>query len=418
MILQFKVKNFRSIKDEIKIDFFANNIEDITQFPGYFVNDKKEKILKGITLIGNNASGKTNVLNALYALYMAVVSTLDIVETKTLDFVVPFLFDEDTSSQPCSFELLFEENGVRYLYLLSLTKEEIYHEKLSFAPNGRMVTLFDRERDKGATFHSTYVSSDNERLIQERNLKNKPIVTFSAQFNIPYLKDAYQFFAGQLLFTNGQGLANEQGIGLRLLSDEGYHLFLKSLMKASDLSIDDVLSTKRTGKVMVPLLSVDGRENGFSFADQDIYHVTTNHKVKEKEYSLSILDESLGTQKVLAYSGAIYDALSQGKTIIYDEFGSSLHPHVSAFLLSLFFDDTVNTRHAQILFNTQETNLLSEQILRRDEIYLVEKNKDDSSTMVSCLKEYAVRKKENIEMGYLNGRYSLSPDIDGGKIKL
>ena len=281
-----------------------------------------------------------------------------------------------------------------------------------------MVTLFDRERDKGAVFHSTYVSRDNERLIQERNLKNKPIVTFSAQFNIPYLKDVYQFFAGQLLFTNGQGLANEQGIGLRLLSDEGYHLFLKSLMKASDLSIDDVLSTKRTGKVMVPLLSVDGRENGFSFADQDIYHVTTNHKVKDKEYSLSILDESLGTQKVLAYSGAIYDALSQGKTIIYDEFGSSLHPHVSAFLLSLFFDDTVNTRHAQILFNTQETNLLSEQILRRDEIYLVEKNKDDSSTMVSCLKEYAVRKKENIEMGYLNGRYSLSPDIDGGKIKL
>lgn len=418
MILQFKVKNFRSIKDEIKIDFFANNIEDITQFPGYFVNDKKEKILKGITLIGNNASGKTNVLNALYALYMAVVSTLDIVETKTLDFVVPFLFDEDTSSQPSSFELLFEENGVRYLYLLSLTKEEIYHEKLSFAPNGRMVTLFDRERDKGTVFHSTYVSRDNERLIQERNLKNKPIVTFSAQFNIPYLKDVYQFFAGQLLFTNGQGLANEQGIGLRLLSDEGYHLFLKSLMKASDLSIDDVLSTKRTGKVMVPLLSVDGRENVFSFADQDIYHVTTNHKVKEKEYSLSILDESLGTQKVLAYSGAIYDALSQGKTIIYDEFGSSLHPHVSAFLLSLFFDDTINTRHAQILFNTQETNLLSEQILRRDEIYLVEKNKDDSSTMVSCLKEYAVRKKENIEMGYLNGRYSLSPNIDGSKIKL
>ena len=131
MILQFKVKNFRSIKDEIKIDFFANNIEDITQFPGYFVNDKKEKILKGITLIGNNASGKTNVLNALYALYMAVVSTLDIVETKTLDFVVPFLFDEDTSSLACSVELILEENGVRYLYLLSLAKEEIYHEKLS-----------------------------------------------------------------------------------------------------------------------------------------------------------------------------------------------------------------------------------------------------------------------------------------------
>lgn len=418
MILQFKVENFRSIKEKTTIDFFANNMEDITQFPGYFVNDKQEKILKGIALIGNNASGKTNVLNALYALYIVVVSTTNIIENQKLDVVVPFLFDPVSLSQPSVFELLFEDKGIRYFYSISLTKDEIYREKLSFAPKGRMITLFDREKDKEFFFHRGYVSPDNEKLIRERNLKNKPVVTFAAQFNIPRLKDVFQFFANQMLFTNGQGLANEQGIGFRLENDEGYHSFLKSLMNAADLSINDIYLTKRTGKVMTPQASLDGQQQSFVFEDRDIYHVMTNHKVMGKDYHLNIADESLGTQKMMAYSGAIYDALSQGKFIVYDEFGSSLHPHLTSFLLSLFFDDTINKKHAQILFNTQETSLLNEQLIRRDEIYLAEKNKETESTELSCLKEYAVRKKENVEIGYLNGRYSSTPDVDCGKIDL
>lgn len=96
--------------------------------------------------------------------------------------------------------------------------------------------------------------------------------------------------------------------------------------------------------------------------------------------------------------------MTHGKVLIYDEFGSSLHPLLSSFLLSLFFGESINTKHAQIVFDTQEIYLSNKMLLRRDEIYLAEKNKETGSTEISCLKEYAVRKTENIENGYLMER--------------
>lgn len=418
MILRFKVRNFRSIKEEILIDFLASGHHDFTQFPGYVVTQKKDKVLNGICLIGNNASGKTNVLNALSALCQAVVSTTNVVETQSLDFIVPFLFDDDSKGKPTDFELVFEDGDIRYSYQLSLTKDMILHESLSFSPHGRMVLLFDRTGNEKLSFHQTYVSRENVRLIQERNLKNKPIITFAAQFNIPYLKDAYHFIADQFVFTNAQGIVNEQGIGLRLEADKAYYEFLKSVLSAADLNIDDIRFFKKRAKLMTPLPDMDVEQASFTLRDRDVYHVMMNHKIHDRDYFLNLGDESLGIQKVMAYSLVVYDALIHGRILVCDEFGSSLHPHLSAFLLSFFFDGSINHRNAQILFNTQETSLLNEQLLRRDEIYLVEKNKDSGSTELSCLKDYAVRKKENVENGYLNGRYSPSPDIDGGVMNL
>lgn len=415
MVLYFKVRNYRSIKDEIILDFRAGASEDLTQFPGYFVNDNKERILKGIGILGNNASGKTNVLSAFRALSTVILSSVNFTEEQHFPFIVPFAFDEKTVQNPTDFALLFEMNGIKYLYSLALTKEEIVKESLSFAPKGRMVSLFERE-GKTMKFHSAYVTEENGKLISQRILKNKPVVTFAAQFNIPYLMDVYTMMAQNILYTDSSGNPNEQGIGTRLEHDPGYRKFLKSLLVASDLNIDDVSMTKEKAKVLLPL-NQDGA-GMMGYVNQEIYHISTSHKIGGKEHALSLHEESLGTKKMMAQSGAVYDALMRGSFLIFDEFGSSFHPLLSSFLLSLFFDDTTNPRHAQVLFNTQETYLLKEKLLRRDEIYMTEKNPETGITELSSLKDYSVRKKEDIENGYLMGRYTSGPNLDAGKVDL
>ncbi len=118
--------------------FIANGTEDITQYPGYF-SVTKDKVLKSVAVIGKNASGKTNVLYALNALVSSVVQYCRDAGSEPCRF---FFFDQDTINKLTAFELLFEENNIRYLYRLALTKDEIYEESLSYAPNGRMVNLF------------------------------------------------------------------------------------------------------------------------------------------------------------------------------------------------------------------------------------------------------------------------------------
>lgn len=225
------------------------------------------------------------------------------------------------------------------------------------------------------------------------------------------------FFDEKIAFLNGFGYANEQGIGRLLESNPKYHAFLRSLLKAADLNIDDIGFSKTKGN-MAAINGGSENQLTFSIRDQDIYHVFSNHRINGTDYPLSIGEESVGTQKIMALSGSLFDALQKGKVLVYDELGSSLHPLLSAFILSLFFDDSINTKHAQLFFNTQETSLLNEQLLRRDEIYLTEKDKKNGSTIISCLKDYGVRKQENIENGYRIGRYSSTPALDSGIIEL
>ena len=156
----------------------------------------------------------------------------------------------------------------------------------------------------------------------------------------------------------------------------------------------------------------------FELVEQEVSHLKTKHVSSGETYSLGAEDESLGTKKVMAHSGPLFDALNNGAVLVFDEFGSSLHPDVSKFLLSLFFNPETNSTGAQILFDTQETSLLNEMLLRRDEIYMTEKDSESDSTSLFPLSDFSVRKSENIERGFIGGRYVKAPDIDEGEISL
>ena len=122
--------------------------------------------------------------------------------------------------------------------------------------------------------------------------------------------------------------------------------------------------------------------------------------------------ESSGTKKFFDYFGPWMEAINNGYILIIDELDSHLHPELTKYLIAIFHDPEINNNNAQLIFNTQDTNLLSADLFRRDQIWFTEKRNDGSTDLYSLL-EFSPRKHENIEKGYLLGRYGAIPCIGG-----
>ena len=123
---------------------------------------------------------------------------------------------------------------------------------------------------------------------------------------------------------------------------------------------------------------------------------------------LALQDESRGTQQLLSLGYFLLPVLSQGQVAFVDELDASLHPHLARELVKLFHNPVTNLKNAQLIFNTHDVTLLSGSLFRRDQIWLVEKDREEAAHLYSLL-EYSPRKSESLERGYLMGRYGAIP---------
>ena len=147
--------------------------------------------------------------------------------------------------------------------------------------------------------------------------------------------------------------------------------------------------------------------------------ISTKHEIEDekgdiKTYELDLSEESLGTYNLFMLSPILKDAFEKGKTIVIDEIDKSLHPLLVKYIIGLFHNSKVNKNNAQLIFNTHDINLLSLDLLRRDQIWFVEKDFKKGATEIYPLDDFSVRKTENIQKGYLNGRYGGIPFVAEG----
>ena len=133
--------------------------------------------------------------------------------------------------------------------------------------------------------------------------------------------------------------------------------------------------------------------------------------VNGTNYEFDISEESLGTQVIFSFIPVIKDVIDNGKILFIDEFDKSLHPYIVKYIVELFNNKDINNKNAQLIFNTHDTNLLDLELLRRDQIWFTEKNISTGESVLYALDDFSVRKKENVEKGYLLGRYGAVPFI-------
>lgn len=417
MLIQFSVKNWRSIRDEQAISMvmaIGDEMLDTNTFksaaPGSL------ELLRSIAIYGPNAAGKSNLLKAMNTMKSIVVESASKRQRGDDLPIVPFLLDSETENVSTEFEVTFIAQGIRYQYGFSATRERIIEEWLLAYPVGRARKWFTRvwneetndyEWDTGASLLG------QKQLWQDSTRQNALFLSTAVQLNSKQLQPIYDWFTKTLRLANVSGWS--PSFTASLCQDANQRVKVLEFLRAADLDILDVLieSEKISAKHLPDDMPEDVKTKVLSdLKDQEIFDIRTVHKSKQgKSISFDVEDESDGTKKLFAFAGPWLDALKHGYVLVIDELHDNLHPKMIQFLVSLFHNIKTNPNDAQLIFTTHETSILNQDVFRRDQIWFCEKDRDQS-TKIYPLTDFSPRKgRENLEANYLAGRYGALPYV-------
>lgn len=412
MLIQFRFKNFKSFKDDTILDLSATKI---TEHSDRVVQAGNEKVLSTAAIFGANASGKSNVIEAFRFMATYVIESFafggegDEKKSKTKKLKhTPFLFDKESRDSESSFEVYFitsEETGCKsYNYGFTLEQNGVVEEWLNTKSKTARTykSVFYRNRDELDLSGLPAKSQEIIRLTLERETL---IVSLGAKLKISKLKCIRDWFYNTNFANFGNPLENA---------------FLSSLIPDGFADSKDVQQ-----KVVDYFATFDSSIVGFNVEvikgdDEDSRHVRIDamHKVigSDELASIPLEEESDGTLKMFALYPALQDTLESGGVLFVDELNARLHPLLVRGFLITFLNPTTNPKHAQLVFTTHDSWQLSNNLLRRDEIWFTEKAQTGVSTLYSLadfvdVDGIKIRKDESYEKNYLLGKYGAIPTL-------
>lgn len=408
MIIDFTVENWLSIKDSQTLSLVAqppydNHSNHIIDTP-----DDKIKLLKSIVIYGANASGKSNLLFALdYVKHLVTNSNKNSVDEKLS--VVPFLLDKESRNSPTSFELNFFCQNIRYSYSLSFDNEKIYFESLSSYPKKHKRNVFTRvlvEEEYEYKFGSDLKPQRLYEDISKKTLKNVLFLSKSVNDNSQELMPVYKWFS--------ENLSEEDSINdvaKKVHSDEAYKSNLIQFLTQQDINIIDLDITEKNiaeeifNNKNIPAeikeRIIEENKNNFLYKIKTVYK-DSDGDVVPFDFRL----ESRGTHKLFSLSSLIEKTL-KAKVFFVDELSADLHP----LLVRNFIETFQRSSDNQLICVTHDTHLINQDILRKDQIYFVEKDINKSSQLYSLLDFNVRNDRENWESRYLSGRYGATPAL-------
>ena len=422
MLIQFSVENFGCFKEKTVLSMLPSADKEHEE---NISKNGKYKSLNFATIYGANASGKTTLFKALtVAMVMVRMSSMRQVN-QPLQYI-PFKFDMDTATKPSSFEFIFVANdGNRYVYGFSADYKKVYEEYLYVYKSQRPACIFERKNVN----EYTYTKSQKNILqpLERFNTENKMFLATATAWNCESTKAAYEWLAlGIDTFTEATDFGGYALDRYKGPESKQYLKFTEKLLQQADINITNLDFSIKNVKIddairnMMPGFVVNGQVVQPPEYNEEI-KVTTEHKIlvgknNYKSYRLDLNEESSGTHK-LFYLGPIFkDAFENGKTLVVDEIEKNMHTHIIKHLVDMFRNPEINKNGAQLIFTTHDTSLLSLETYRRDQILFTEKNNNTGVSELYSLDEFGVRKNENIQKGYLLGRYGAIPFIRGEEL--
>lgn len=412
MLVEFRVTNFRSLRDEQVLSLVASKDKTLqdTHTLETGVN-AVPKLLRSAVIYGANASGKSNLVKALQYMRGVVIESASMIQPGQTYAVQPFRLDSESANQPTEFEATFLLDGVRYQYGFAMTPERIVREHLmvykAFKPQRWFERRYDAEAGKDVYDFGPGLKGP-KNLWEGATRPNALFLSMAVQLNSEALRPVFDWFSGKLVVFNEQAQLNPQIAIQRLKEPEG-RKEICSFLSSADISIADIdVVTRKVPGQAVHFDLVAGKtevrteemeENQLRF-----HHITENGKAV-----FDISEESSGTRNLLFLSGPVLDILANGLTLVIDELDTSLHTLLVRELVRLFHCPEANKGGAQLIFTTHDTSLLdAPNLFRRDQVWFVEKDRDQASAVVA-LSEFSPRKNEALERGYLMGRYGGVP---------
>lgn len=422
MLIEFSVKNFRSLKDEQTLSLAKAKGGELVEINTFKSNvSTPANLLKSAAIYGANASGKSNYLKAVSTMKLIVQKSATKWQRGDELPVTPFLLDVTSAKSPSEFEIVFISSGIRYQYGFSVNSIRVIEEWLLAFPKSRPQRWFSRIWNEGKQKYEWEMGnslSGPKQIWQDATRENALFLSTAVQLNCEQFQPVYDWFDNTLRYISIGGC--HPGFTASLCSDNNGYETILNFLKAADLGIHElsVDKEKMSEKYLPDDLPEELKAQFLEdMKDQEIYDIHTIHQTKHgKPVSFDFDDESDGTQKFFALTGPIIDTLKNGYVLFIDELHNNFHPLLVNFLVDLFHKKLTNPKNAQLVFTSHEASILKQEIFRRDQIWFCEKD-HKQSTRLYPLTDFSPRKgRENLEAAYLSGRYGALPYLNSANL--
>lgn len=397
MILKIEFENFFSIRDLVRIDFRAANINTaLARELGHNVMDwNGVPVLKSVGLFGPNASGKSNILKAIDFCCRMILNSHLYNEGAVFNFE-PFKFD-GWQDKPSKFLIDFVCEGIEYEYSFELTKTKIISESLYHYPVGRRAKVFLRDIDGKYSFGTGVISKPSDVVLNtsDKNL----FLSRASSMNREIPQKLYRYFLNHFLL----GLVNVN----ELMVLDSFNTYKKVILKALEICDTDITDIEARKEQVPSPVAIPG-QGELSFTLVDVLKFKTFHR-NQKDVMFDLdLEESSGTRKLFQILIRLLDVVKNKKSIMMDEFDMGLHTRLADFILDLIHA----SEGSQLLFSSHNTNLIDVKRLRRDQIVFVNKSEDGATEVYSLYDFKDFRENMDAEKGYIQGRFDAVPYVD------
>ena len=412
MLVEFRIKNFRSLRDEQVLSLVASRDKTLQQTHTLATGLKAApSLLCSAVVYGANASGKSNLIKALQYMRGVVAESATVIQPGQTYAVQPFRLDAQSAKEPTGFEVTFMVDGVRYQYGFAMTSQRIVSEHLLVYKAFKPQRWFERHFNEasGKDIYDFGPGLKGSRTLWEGATRpNALFLSMAVQLNSEALRPVFDWFVNGLVIFNEQAQLSQQ-VSIQMLKQPDGRKQICDFLSAADVSIADIeVITRKVPGQAVHVDLVAGKTEVRS-EEMEEHQLRFSHVTSQGKAVFDLTEESNGTRNLLFLAGPVLEILRTGQTLVIDELDTSLHTLLVRELVRLFHLPEINTGGAQLIFTTHDTSLLdAPDLFRRDQVWFVEKDRDQTSALVS-LSEFSPRKNEALERGYLMGRYGGVP---------
>lgn len=438
MLIRFTVSNFCSFKDEAELSMIPSM--ERSHKCQVFRTEKSNTInlLRGAVIYGSNASGKSNLVKAIS--YAKNLITKGKSANKKLD-LQQFKLDNDTRKMPTRFEFEIQCNNTMYAYGFELFNTHVHEEWLYILKKTKEELIFERKHDVEDKFQfgdSLLKLSDDEqqvlKFVAKGTRANQLFLSETIDRNLNNFSDIYRWFDRSLKIMSPNSKVH--GIEFKISEDSTFKDYLSKVLELADTGIKEI----RTEKVSLDQFSgvfqniieriqedMDDDQAAFIaepesgkrivLRKQDgeflAYKLSTTHRCDKggPDISFDLDEESDGTRRLIELTPALYEMAHSDESSVHiiDEIDRSMHPHLTRMLVREHLESEKNSK-SQLIVTTHETSLLDVSLIRRDEIWFIQKTETGSSKLYS-LNNFQPRYDKDIRKDYLLGRYGAIPFV-------
>lgn len=377
MLLQLAVENFKSIQKPIVFSMLATK-DELHEIYKRQLSDYM--VLPTAIIMGTNGAGKSNLFLAIKYLQSLLKNDEDIIP------VYPHLLSE--KEKPTQIDVQFMIDGKRAVYGVDVSSNQVVSEFLYVFEKDQLVVIFERE-DDNYQFNQSYEIIFSE-ICQKYGSNQKLLLPLLNQYtDINMINQTFHFLTEDLVVILAKKTDDNILEAIEKFKVLENHKPINELLKKIDIGI-----------------------KSFEVKNDEIMVIYENMNIK-------LSDESTGNQKLFSLLVLLDDALTKGKVIIFDEFEKHLNHALVQYFIHLFNDVNINNKNAQLIFSTHHTSLLNLSQFRRDQVWFMEKNLKTMTT--ECYSLYNIEDvniNENIEKGYILGKYGATYQFKHGGVKI